>query len=134
NTIRKLDTNDDLAGEDVEDVAEFGGEDTGKVLAGFDKVSVAVAGAGEAGHEVLVVIEPDSNGGDGDVFAGEGLAETFEVGRGGGADISDAVGQEEDPVDERAVEVFADFGGALVDAAVEGGHAARCDGADLCLD
>lgn len=125
---------DDALGDDALGLAEFGGEDAWEVGTVFDEVGVAAGAEGEAGHEVFVVVEANADGGHMDVFFKEGVAEAAEIFGGAGADVGDAVGEEDDAVDEPAVEVFADFGGALAHSAEEGGHATGLDAADLILD
>ena len=89
--IRRLNANDDAAGQERARGAKFLRENAGQFLGVFHIVIVSVAGLGQGGHEVLVVIVAQADGADRDAVAAQFATETREVRGAARPDIGETV-------------------------------------------
>ena len=99
--------------DDREDIAEFGIEYLRQLSGVFDEGVAAVAHAGEARHQILVVAQAETDRRHADALLGERSAELAEFGGRARSYVRQAVGEQNHPVDSIAVEKFLDLLGAL---------------------
>ena len=133
--IGKLDLHHQPAGDDIEHIAEFGGEDVGQILARFDEIRVAIAALRQARHEILVVAKPQPHGRDGDAFLQERRTEPPEFLGRIGTDVGEPIRQQHDAI--HAVIAFAipaQLRSPLRDAGKERRVPAGLDGFDRAFD
>ena len=119
--------------DDRQRVAELAVEDLGEVARALDEHVVAVARGGEALHQVLVVLEAEADGGDGDALRGELAAELGELARRRRPDVGEAVRQQDDAVDLGVGQELLDLAAAFLDAVVERGRAVGGQAVDGAL-
>ena len=93
----------------------------------LDVVVVRVARLGQTGHQVLVIVVADANGGHRDAAFGEGTAQLPQVPRRAGTDIGKAVGEQDDAIDSPARQVPLELRCAELDSGIKGSAAARAD-------
>jgi len=129
---RQFNGDHDLAGDDAKDIADFLAENFREIAARGDKVGVAVAPTSKPRHQILIEIESHTDGGDGDALLDESRSEAGEFIGGARSDIGEAIREQDEAMHVTAVlDVAAQFGRALLHAAVEGCPAECTDGVDL---
>ncbi len=113
-----------------EDVVELTVEDLDEVGGVARERMVAVAGARQLQHQVLVVAEPQPDGADGDALREKHRAKPCEILHARRADIGPAVGQQHDAIEALEVLVRQHLVAAAQNALVDGGGAAGADALD----
>ena len=129
-----VDLDGDFLSDDGQHCVELILENSGQVLGVLDENVVASAPAGKLQHQVLVVVQTEPHGGNGDAFFFERRSQGTKFGGRAGSDVGFSVGEQDDPVDSVFVSELAQLGSAFADSGEESCSAASLNLCDFLAD